>query len=155
VSANNWKDIKGVTLIEVMIALVVLLIVFLGLLQASILGIENNLRNQIRDEAVNIAAERVNEARSMVFDDLVDDTADTIADNTVTPPTLASCPENPYPVLIDRNIRNMTFPYGTMRDVTDLEVPPAPINTKQIEILVRWQQRNECFTYRLTTLRRR
>lgn len=144
-SANNWKDIKGVTLIEVMIALVVLLIVFLGLLQASILGIENNLRNQMRDEAVNIAAERVNEARSMVFNDLASDPAGALV--------LASCPDNPY-IQIDRNIRNITASYGTRRTVEDLEAA-APINTKRITILVRWQQRNECFTYRLTTLRRR
>ncbi len=65
----------GVSLVEVMIALVVLLLVFMGLLQAALLGIDSNMRNIIRDEAVTVAAMRMEEARSMPFDTVVDDTA--------------------------------------------------------------------------------
>jgi prepilin-type N-terminal cleavage/methylation domain-containing protein len=61
---------KGVTLIEVMIALVVLLIVFMGLIQAALLSIDHNLRNEVRDEAVRIAADTMTRLKSMNFDNV-------------------------------------------------------------------------------------
>jgi len=55
--SNNLRRQEGVTLVEVLISLVILLIVFLGLIQASILSIQHNLRNEVRDEAARIASE--------------------------------------------------------------------------------------------------
>ncbi len=48
---------KGVTLVEVMISMVILLVVFMGLIQASLLSINHNMRNATRDEAVRIGGE--------------------------------------------------------------------------------------------------
>jgi prepilin-type N-terminal cleavage/methylation domain-containing protein len=144
---NFFVTQDGVSLVEVMIALVVLLLVFMGLLQAALLGIDSNMRNIIRDEAVTVAAMRMEEARSMPFDTVVNDA--TPGDNLA----LAACPagDNPYPVEVDRNFRNIqNFPFGTNRTVTDLNA-----DTKQIEILVRWEHKNECYTHSATTLRRR
>jgi len=144
----------GVSLVEVMIALVVLLLVFMGLLQAALLGIDSNMRNIMRDEAVTVAAMRMEEARSMPFDNVVNDTADTITDDNLALVSCQSAPvsdANPYPVEMDRNFRNIqNFPFGTRRTVTDLNA-----DTKQIEILVRWEHKNECYTHSATTLRRR
>jgi prepilin-type N-terminal cleavage/methylation domain-containing protein len=55
---------KGVTLVEVMIALVILLIVFIGLIQASLLTIQSNVRNLARDEAVRITADQMDMLRA-------------------------------------------------------------------------------------------
>lgn len=162
---------KGVSLIEVMIALVVLLLVFVGLLQAALLSIDSNMRNIIRDEVVKIAAEKMEEARSMPFDNVITNpnvcsvsnnlctvNNDCAADETCVAPTavtLASCNPNTYTMRIDRNFRNIqNFPFGSEITVSDLE-PVAPINTKQIEIEVRWEYKNECYTHSITTLRRR
>ena len=59
---------KGVTLIEMMIALVILLVVSLALMQTAIIGISMNVQNALRDEAVNVAEMRMNQLRSMPFD---------------------------------------------------------------------------------------
>ncbi len=71
---NRRLNQKGVTLVEVMIALVILLIVFMGLIQASILSINHNLRNEIRDEATRISSEYMSAAKST-------QTVDTLAKN--------------------------------------------------------------------------
>ncbi len=55
---------RGMTLIEVMIALMILMVVSMALLQTALLGMKENLRNAIRDEAVNVAEQRMNELRS-------------------------------------------------------------------------------------------
>ncbi len=120
---------KGVTLIEVLIALVVLLIVFMGLIQASILSIEHNLRNEIREEAVRIATDNLTTARSASFDSVIDSGPDTIT----------------------RNIRNISnFPFTVTRTVTDLNT-----DNKQVSIRVTYKYRDETYNYDLITTVRR
>ena len=103
---------KGLTLVEVMIALVVLLIVSLALMQTALVSIDSNMTNVLRDEAVNIAEMRMNEARNMPFNNLVGTSNATVLRNF-------------------RNIAN--FQYAVTRTVTDLNS-----DNKQIEIRVTW-----------------
>lgn len=56
---------KGLTLIEVMVALVVLLLVFLALMQTALVSIDSNMINVLRDEAVNIAEEQMSNQRNL------------------------------------------------------------------------------------------
>ena len=55
---------KGMSLIEVMMALLILAVVSLALMQTALLGMKENLRTAIRDEAVNLADQKMNELRS-------------------------------------------------------------------------------------------
>ncbi|MEW6713990.1 MAG: type II secretion system protein [Nitrospirota bacterium] len=91
-----FKDKKGLTLVEVLISLLVTLILFLALMQSVLLSVNMNNRNQLRDEAVNVAEERMRELRSLDFDnaDLADTGGAAVADGTVT-----------------RNFRNFTTPF--------------------------------------------
>lgn len=148
------KNRVGFSLVEVMISLIILVLVFMGLMQSALLGIDSNMRNILRDEAISIASERIEEARSMPFDLVVSDTAP--GDNLM----LTACANppvsdgGPYEVEIQRNFRNIqNFPFGTRMTVTDLDGPP--VETKQIQILVRWEYRNECYTHSIMSLRRR
>lgn len=151
-------DKKGMTLVEVLIAMLVLLFVSLAMMQTALVSIDSNMINVLRDEAVNIAEMRMSEARNLPFTetvtDLVSDTADVIPDvnfpiaSCQTPPV--SDP-NPYPVLVTRNIRNIAnFSYGTRRTV-------ALIGTDdmQVTILVRWEFRNICYTHGISTVIKR
>lgn len=153
-SPNSLKNSQGVTLVEVLLSLVVLLIVMLGLMQTALLSIETNTTTQLRDEAVGIASMQISEAKNMPFDDLIDDAAAA----TLNLPSCVgrSAPgAGPY-VLNARPVRNMTVNYGTRRIVTDLCSPaPCTADTKEVKILVRWEFRNECFENSVTTLRRR
>jgi prepilin-type N-terminal cleavage/methylation domain-containing protein len=148
------KTENGFSLVEVMIALVVLLLVFMGLMQSALLGIDSNLRNIFRDEALRIAAERMEEAKSLPFDDVVNDTADAVADDNLALPACQNAPVSdpvPYPVEVQRSFRDiLSFPYGTRRTVTNFGA-----DTTQIQITVRWEYRNECYTHSIISLRRR
>jgi len=149
---RHVRNSSGFSLVEVMIALVVLLLVFMGLMQTALLSIDSNMRNVLRDEALRIAAERLEETRGLPFDSIVSDPAGV----AVNLPACGNPPINDanYPVLIERNFRNIQdFPYGTRSTVTDMDGPPA--NTKQIQITVRWEYRDECFTHSIISLRRR
>jgi len=145
---------KGFSLVEVMIALVVLLLVFMGLMQTALLSIDSNMRNILRDEALKIAAERLEETRNLPFDDVIDDTADAVPDDNLALPACQRPPvsdPNPFPVEVQKDFRNIQdFPFGTRRTVTDRDA-----DTKEIQIMVRWEYRDECFTHSIMTLRRR
>jgi type IV pilus assembly protein PilV len=123
-------DKKGISLIEVMIALVVLLVVSLALMQTALVSIDANMTNILRDEAVGIAEMRMNETRNTSFDSLVSDGAD---------------------IPITRNIRSITnFPYTTRMTVTNLNT-----TVNRVDITVGWTWKGENYTHSITTIVRR
>ncbi|MBI4697932.1 MAG: prepilin-type N-terminal cleavage/methylation domain-containing protein [Nitrospirae bacterium] len=140
---------RGLSLIEVMVAMVVFLLVSLALMQTALLSIDSNMRNLLRDEAVNIAEMRINESRNIDFDTLATDT-------NVNTVNLTACQSAPfsqltYPVAVARNFRGITgFSYGTQRTVTTLDA-----DNKSLTMLVRWDYKNECSEHRVSTIVRR
>jgi len=131
---SGLKGVTGLTLVEVMIALVVLLLVFLALMQTALVSIDSNMINVLRDEAVGIAEMRMNEARNIPFDTLASD----------------------GPVTVPRNIRNIpNFQYEVLRTVT-----PVDANNRQIDIRVRWAWKEKTiasdpYTHTISTILRR
>ena len=108
------KNKKGLTLVEILIALVITLVVFLGLMQTALLSIDANTTNLLREEAVSIAEGRMRELRDMSFAGLGN-----VAKTTLPP----------------RNFRNFSVNY----DLT-VAVTPVGIGTdaKQVNVLVEW-----------------
>jgi len=138
---------KGVTLVEVMIALVILLLVFLALMQTALVSIDANMKNVLRDEAVSIAEQRLNEARSLPFDSLVSDAS--------AIPTPNDCPGTftvgPPPVKRSfRNIIDKDF-------CTNMTVTPLGVtgDNRQVNIRVIWNWKGEAMMHSITTLIRR
>ncbi len=54
------QDSKGFTLIEALVSIVILSLILIGLLSSMIIAYKISLRNQIRNEAVHIAKEKLN-----------------------------------------------------------------------------------------------
>jgi len=140
-------DKKGLTLIEVMIALVILLLVSLALMQTAMVSIDANMKNVLRDEAISIAEMRMDEARNLPFtstvDNLVSDTGSLAG---------ANCPTG-FPAMgvrIQRNLRNVTnLDFCTNRTVTLFGT-----DTKRIDITVGWRWRGENYTHSISTVRK-
>lgn len=132
-----FPDKKGLTLVEVMIALVVLLLVSLALMQTALVSIDANTKNALRDEAVRISEERMNEARSLPFDDF---------DQNGAP--------DPDPLTINgtetRQIRNVPITFNTVMTIDTLNV-----DTKEIDVTVNWTWRGENLNHRISTIRKR
>jgi len=120
---------KGVTLIEMMIALVILLVVSLALMQTALIGIKANLQNTLRDEAVSVAEMRINQLRSLPFDSIS------------TAPAEAE---------VTRNFRGFTQIYTPTRTIDDINA-----NSKQISILVSWTYRGKDYSHGVTTIVRK
>ena len=120
---------KGMSLIEVMISLVILMFVSLAVMKTALVGMSTNLQNSMRDEAVNVVDLRMNELRNTAFDVISLGTA-TEAD-------------------IPRHVRNAIVPYHPTRRVASIDA-----DTKQITLSVDWTYRGNN-THSVTTIVRR
>ena len=133
---------QGVSLVEVMVALVVLLLVFIGLLQAAILSIDNNMRNVLRDEAVTLASAAMEDARGRPFDSVVSDTAAISG---------ADCPGT----ITNGNVMQMKLRDMTKDLCVNLTSTDVDTDTKQLDVTVGWRWKGIDYTHNVTTLRRR
>lgn len=64
---SSKKDSEGFSLIEVLIAMLLVTLVMLALLEAVTLYIQSNMTNILRDEAVRLTQDTLYEARSKAF----------------------------------------------------------------------------------------
>lgn len=64
---KSLHDRRGFTLVEVMVAMVIMLVGMLGLLQSVNLALEHNIRNQQRDEATRVAEDVMRGMRAAPF----------------------------------------------------------------------------------------
>ena len=111
------KNNRGMTLIEVMIAIVITFIVFLGLSGSGIFVLNENIKNSLRDEAVSVAGMEMEQVRNTSFDNLYLAPGTQSVDNVV------------------RQIRGLTVNYGVTRTVTILD-----LNNLQVSINVTWDR---------------
>lgn len=127
---------KGVTLIEMMISLVIIMIVFLALMQTTVIGISTNLQNSLRDEAVGIAEMRMNELKSLRF-------TDTSVDVNLGAGTTAEA-------AVSRNIRGFSINYSPTRTIADIS-----LDSKQITITIAWNFKNKNYTHTIISIMRK
>lgn len=125
---------KGVSLVEVMIALVILLLVFMALMQTALVSIDANIRNLLRDEAVSIAEQRMTALKNRLYSDAVlDDTGGVEAADTVT----------------SRNFRNFSVDFTSKKTIDDLNT-----ENKQITVIVRWSWKGDNYSHAIQTVMR-
>jgi prepilin-type N-terminal cleavage/methylation domain-containing protein len=113
----NKKHDAGVTLVEVLIALVILLIVFLGLTQSSLLIIDQNTRNEARDTAVRIASDSIYTIQQL--------SSGTLPTGSAFDVFLTTCDENNAVPVACNNIDPVLDPPGAGIQVT----PPQTVRT--------------------------
>ncbi len=123
---------SGMTLVEVLVSLVIVFIVFLGLSSSGLVVLNENIKNELRDEAVNVADIAVQDARRVLFDNL----ATLPADNVL------------------RQVRNVNRPFTVTRTVASLDG-----DNKQVTIDVAWARiegsQTRSYSHQVVTIARR
>jgi Tfp pilus assembly protein PilV len=128
---------KGLTLVEVMIAFLVLLITSLALMQTALVSISANMQNVLRDEAVSVAEMRFAEAKSAPFDDINQD---------------GNPDSNPLTINKDvtRTLKNVDVTFITTMTVSQLST-----DIKQVDVTVTWSWKGVSYTHSASTIMRR
>lgn len=123
VMLNNGK---GFTLVEFLVALVILMVGLLGLLQTINVAIDQDLGNVFRNEAVTVVDDLMMKKRAKSFDSL----------STVTKFSIYSTP-----------VRGIRKKYNITETITSVTS-----NSKQISIDAEWTKKNNAFKHSATTV---
>jgi len=129
---NAFLDKSGMTLIEIMMALILLAIVSVALIQSTMLAMHTNLMNELRDEAVSVAAQRINQLRNMPF---------SAADMAVNGPAGAADPA------VQRSVRGVVATYALWRTVSNINA-----HTRQVTLAVEWSFKGKTYRHSVSTV---
>lgn len=118
------KNNNGFTLLEVMVAFLILLVGGLALIKTAGVVMEHNMTNQLRDEAVRVAEQDMNRLKNTPFASLVP----AGCWGTIGGGACAACST------VQRGFRGVTsFSYTVCERITNLSA-----TTRQIEVAVGW-----------------
>ncbi|SPQ00575.1 putative Type IV pilus minor pilin PilV [Candidatus Sulfobium mesophilum] len=123
---------RGFSLVEVMLALVILLFVSLALMQVALVTIDSNMTNTLRDEAVSIAEQRMTDLRSVAWSD-----AFLVVNN----------PAGADEAVIRRDFRLFSLDFTPHRTITALAG-----DVKQIDVRISWTWKNQTYTHTITSI---
>ena len=112
-----------------MISMVLFLFIFMAVLQTSLLAIDSNTRNMLRNEAVRIAAQSMNGARAAQFFNL--------ANSTVT---------------IQSNFRKFPETYIVNSTVVPISQTGGVVTSKQVTVDVQWQWRGQPYHHTIQSV---
>ena len=121
------------TLVEVLVAMAIVFIVFLGMSSAGLVVLDQNIKNSQRDEAVSVAEMEMQQMRNTPFNvlALATDNVSVSIDN------------------VSRRIRGLNVNYGVWRTVNHLD-----FNNLEVSIRVTWNriENNQARSYNHTIL---
>lgn len=126
------RNDAGMTLVEVLVAIAIVFIIFLGLSDSGLVVLDRNIKNSIRDEAVAVADNVMQQARNTPFDNLA-----------AGPPTV--------PYVVFRPIRGLNQRFDATRTV-------VPIDSQNMEVTidVAWVRKeygqDKNYTHRIMTI---
>lgn len=123
---------SGVTLVEMMIALVVLLFVSLALMQTTLVSIDSNMRNLLRNEAVSVAEQLIDDTRNTPYTDAtMVDTAGVYTDRGAQ----------------NRSVRNVAMSYSRVRRIID-----HGADNKEVRVTIGWTWKGTQYNYNFSTV---
>jgi Tfp pilus assembly protein PilV len=155
-------DKTGLTLVEVLIALVIVLGVSLALMQTALISIDSNTRNILRDEAVRIAETRMNEARNIPFTSLISDASSPQTDFDGS--CESGCNDCPTGFSTGkcrcRDLKNISgFKFCSNLTCTELggdgDCATSDTDNKMVNFTIGWKWKGEGYTHSITTIRKR
>lgn len=116
------------TLLEVLVAMVILMVGLLGMLEAINLSIATNLRNEMRTHATSVAEDQLARKKSMPFDNI-------------------TTPGGARNLSVPIAMRSATMNYTVTYLVDDIPAGATEPNAKRVNIGVRWSHKGNNYEH--------
>jgi type IV pilus assembly protein PilV len=136
----SLKNERGFTLVEVMVAILILTIGMLGLLETMNVSIQHNLKNQYREEAIRIGARYMTELRGKSF------TATFNAYSSISKSQSYATQHVPS------TLRGSNKVFTVERYTSDLASDADGPTSEQLNVTVKWAFRNQSSVNRISTV---
>jgi len=136
-------DKQGFSLIEVMVALVIILISMLGFYSVTKRAMEGNLKDVIRDEGVKIGEGVINQIRELPFNQVDIGTWDNAELNNKLNFKFKGGNTN----IIEKHVRNINVGYGVQVQVNTTNDP----NIRQVQVTINWNYRGKNYSHSIAT----
>lgn len=128
----SQRNESGFTLVELLVAMVIMLVGLLALLYSVQIAMEHNLKNQMRGEVVRVAEEAMSDMRSRPFD-------------TVSSTTM----------LVPSKLRNINRSYTVRRTIEAIPNPTTTVASRRYLVDVKWLYKNVSTTHSIVSVRSR
>ena len=139
------RDNRGITLIEVLISFLLVMVTSLALIQSSLVAMNTNVINELRNDTVRLAEQKMNELRNTPFP-----APPATHALTALPPPGAKDPA------ITRKVRATSCDFTPSWMVKDIGFDSAgQANLKQINLTITWTYKNVNYQYNVSTVVRR
>jgi len=129
--AISISNRSGFTLIEVLVAMVIMLVGLLGLLQSINIAMEHNVKNHLREEATKVGERVMNDFRSLPFDRI-----------TATSGHLT----------VTSKMQGFAKSYDVSHTATSVG---GSTESRELEVVVAWSYRNSPTQHRVKSIRTR
>ena len=140
---QNVKQNKGFTLIEALVSIFLLMIVLLGLLSGLILTYNISIKNEIRNQAIKLTQQQLENYRITDFDLIPDNKNISCSDSSAK--------------TIPMKIRNATVTYKIGEKIVTHKdtVTGTQLDTKEIQIETCWTYKGKNYKIVMNTILRR
>lgn len=133
--ANALRNNRGFSIIEGLVAMMILMVVMLGMLQTIIISSDATMKNTYRDMAVKVSQEQLETIRNSV---------------AAGDPNLTAVTSSIFTV--NRQIRNTSIAYTVNRFVNTVQIAAGANNSKWVDLSITWTHKGETFSYNTSTI---
>ena len=133
--ANALRNNKGFSIIEALVAMMILMVVMLGMLQTIIISADATMKSTYRDMAVKVSQEQLETMRNSV---------------TTGDPLLLNVTSSIFTV--NRQIRNTSLAFTVNRFVNVAQIAAGANNSKWVDLSITWTHKGETLSYNTSTI---
>jgi type IV pilus assembly protein PilV len=132
---------KGFTLVELLVAVVILMVGLLGLLQTVGFALSHNFNNQLRQEAVYVADQVMSLEKSKTYENIAAPAFDPAINDVASLPTVIANST------VSRTVNRAPITYAV---VMTNRAPTS--QSKSIDVEVSWQHRGRRYTHTVASI---
>ena len=130
VDQNKKNNMKGFTVMELLIALVIFSLVFIFMLQSFLLAFKINFSNEVKNTAVRVAQEEVENLRNTPLSDIYDAKTGNVLH---CPPPCTTSPADPNCKVV-RVIKGANITFGKAISITAADVDTTTNTTNFLDV---------------------